>query len=48
MGPPLHEFLRPILRTWIKLNPSMDELSHPLLSVGWNYLSVPKLNGMDK
>ena len=29
--------------TNIKFNPRMDEYLHPLWSVVWNYLSVPKL-----
>ena len=40
---------------WINFNPSMDKLSHAQYSVGWNYLSIPKLQelycwslGMDK
>ena len=47
--------LCPILLTWFNFNPSMDKESHALLSVGWNYLSIPKLQrcnrwnlGMDK
>ena len=45
----------PILLTWIIFNPSMDIWSHVQSSVGWNYLSIPKLQrwnrwslGMDK
>ena len=45
----------PLLLTWIYFNPSMDMLSHPLSNVGWNYLSIPKVQrcnrwslGMDK
>ena len=33
----------PILLTQINFNPSMDDLSRAQLSVGWNYLSIPKL-----
>ena len=33
----------PLLLTWINFNPSMDMYSHPLWSVGWNYLSFHKL-----
>ena len=32
-----------LLLTWFNLNPSMDKQLHPLLSVGWNYFSIPKL-----
>ena len=47
---------RPLLLTWINFNPSVDKQLHPLLSVGWNYISIPtKLQwlhcqsvGMDK
>ena len=35
--------LGPLLLTWFNLNPSMDKLSHGRWSVGWNYLSTPKL-----
>ena len=45
----------PLLLTWINFNPSMDKELHALLTVGWNYLSIPKLKqcnhrslGMDK
>ena len=31
------------LRTWINFNPHMEKSLHPLLCVGWNYLSFPKL-----
>ena len=41
--------------TWFNFNPIMDRLSHAHKSVGWNYLSIPKLQrwnrcslGMDK
>ena len=47
--------LGPLLLTWFNFNPSMDKQLHPLWSVGWNYLSIPKLQrcnrwslGMDK
>ena len=43
----------PLLLTW--LNPNIDKWSHAQKSVGWNYLSIPKLQwlhhwslGMDK
>ena len=43
------------LLTWFNFYPSLDKLLHPLLSVGWNYLFIPKLQqlhcwslGMDK
>ena len=46
---------RSLLLTWININPSMDKYSHAQKSVGWNYLSIPKLQrlhrwslGMDK
>ena len=29
--------------TWMNFNPNMDEQSHTQWSVGWNYLSIPKL-----
>ena len=45
----------PLLLTWINFNHSMDKQLHTLKSVGWNYLSIPKLQrlqqlslGMDK
>ena len=45
----------PLLITWFNFNPSMDKELHPLQRVGWNYLSIPKLQrlhrwslGMDK
>ena len=45
----------PLLVTWIKFNPSMDNQSYAQKSVEWNYLSIPKLQrlhpwslGMDK
>ena len=45
----------PLLLTWFNFNPSMDKWLHVLQSVGWNYLSIPKLQrcnrwslGMDK
>ena len=31
------------LLTWFNLSPSMDKYSHARYSVGWNYLSIPKL-----
>ena len=38
--------------TWINFSPSMDKLLYPSWIVGWNYLSIPKLQrgslGMDK
>ena len=36
-------FLGPLLLTWFNFNPSMDNQSHAQSSVGWNYLSIPKL-----
>ena len=43
------------LLTWLNFYPSMDKESYPLLCVGWNHLSIPKLHrlhrwslGMDK
>ena len=48
-------YLLPLLLTWIDFNPSLDKLLHPSWNVGWNYLSIPKLQwwncwslGMDK
>ena len=45
----------PLLLTWFNFNPSKDKYLHPLYTVGWNYLSIPKLQwlhrwilGMDK
>ena len=35
--------LGPILLTWFDFNPSMDKYLHPLSCMGWNYLSIPKL-----
>ena len=35
--------ISPNLLTWINYNPSMDMHPHPLQSVEWNYLSIPKL-----
>ena len=47
--------LWPLLLTWFNLNPSMDKSLDPQKSVGWNYLSITKLQrlhrlslGMDK
>ena len=47
--------LWPLLLTWFNFNPSMDKLLHAQKSVGWNYLSIPKLQrlhcwnlGLDK
>ena len=44
-----------LLLTWINFSPSMDDKSHAQKSVGWHYLSIPKLQrcnrwslGMDK
>ena len=37
--------LKPLLLTWINFNPSSDKLSHPLLSVEWNHLSILNVNG---
>ena len=31
------------LLTWINFSPNMDKLLQQVLSVGWNYLSIPKL-----
>ena len=46
---------KPLLLTWFNFNPSMDKLLRAMKSVGWNYLSIPKLQrlhrwslGMDK
>ena len=36
----------PLLLTWFNFNPSMDKYLHSLWYVGWNYLSIPKLNGV--
>ena len=33
----------PHLLTWINFNPNMNKSSHVPESVGWNYLSIPKL-----
>ena len=33
----------PLLLTWINFNPSMAKYLHPILSVGWNYISIHKL-----
>ena len=30
----------PILVIWINFNPGMENRSHPLYSVGWNYVSI--------
>ena len=45
----------PLLLIWINFNPSMDKSPYALKSMGWNYLSIPKLRklyrwslGMDK
>ena len=35
------------LLTRFNLNPCMDKYSHPLYSVGWNYLSIPKLQWLN-
>ena len=35
--------LGPLLLTWINFNPSMDKKSYAQESMGWNYLSIPKL-----
>ena len=35
--------LCPLLLIWIHFNPNMDNQLQPLLSVGWNYLFIPKL-----
>ena len=35
--------LGPLLLTWINFNPSMDKQFRPSYSVGWNHLSIPKL-----
>ena len=34
--------LGPVLLTWVHFNPTMDMKSHVQLSLGWNYLSMPK------
>ena len=41
-------YLGPLLLTWINFDLSMDELSHVQLSVGWHYLSIPKLQRLDR
>ena len=48
-------YLGPLLLTWFNFNPSMHKYLHPVLRVGWSYLSIPKLQrcnrwslGMDK
>ena len=33
-----------LLQTWINFNPGRDRLLHPLYSVWWNHLSIPKLH----
>ena len=38
-----HSELGPLLLIWINSNPSMDKKLYPLWSVGWNYLSIIKL-----
>ena len=50
-----HNTQGPLLLTWFNFNPIMDNESHALLCVGWNYLFIPKLQrwhrwslGMDK
>ena len=35
--------LGPLPLTRINFNPSMDKLLHPLWNLGWNYLSIPRL-----
>ena len=49
------EYQWPLLLTWFNFNPSMNNWLHPFQSVGWNNLSIPKLQlcnhwslGMDK
>ena len=37
------EYLGPLLLTSFNFDTSMDKQLYPLLSVGWNYLSIPKL-----
>ena len=50
-----HVYIRAPFTNMINFNSCMDNWSHPLYSVGWNYLSIPKLQrcnrwslGMDK
>ena len=37
-----------ILLTWINFNSRMDKQLLPLWSVGWYYLSIPKLQRLDR
>ena len=37
-----------ILFTWIDFNLSMDNSLHPLWSVRWNYVSIPKLQLLNR
>ena len=39
--------LEPLLQSWTRFNPSMDKQLHPLYNVGWNNLSIPKLQQCD-
>ena len=40
--------LGPLLLTWINFNPSMGKWFHPLWSVRWNYLPIPKLQRLHR
>ena len=40
--------LWPLLLTWINLNPSMDKWLHTHKNVGWNNLSIPKLQWLHR
>ena len=40
--------LGPLLLTWFNFNPSMDKWLQAWLSVGWNYLSIPKLQRLHR
>ena len=40
--------LLPLLLTWFNVNPSMDKQLHPLQTVGWKYLSIPKLQWLHR
>ena len=44
---PFHGTCRmgPILLRWINFNLGMEKLLHPLLNVGWNYITIPNTNG---
>ena len=38
----------PIFITWIDFIPSKDKQLYPLLSVWWNYVSIPKLQQLHR